>query len=321
LYKKGPNLELPWQASLDEDAKFKRILQICGGIFVVLAIAVTAIPVPELTREERETLPPQLARVVLEKKEIPKPPPPPPEPEPEPELEEEPEPEPEPVEEEPEPEPEPEPPPEPVDRVAEAREKAASSGLLQFQDDLADMRDSMDVAKVDNNNLTRGEQQAKQVDRSVITSGARSTSGGINTAALSRDTGGVALSGRETTQVESELAERSGGNRDADPEGGGGNDLASRSDEEIRRVMDRNKAAIFAIYNRALRSNPALQGKVTVELTIAPGGRVTAAKIVFSELNDEALESKLLARIKLISFPPKEASQTVVNYSLDFLPS
>lgn len=84
--------------------------------------------------------------------------------------------------------------------------------------------------------------------------------------------------------------------------------------------MDRNKDAIFAIYNRALRRNPGLQGKVTVKLIIAPSGEITAAEIVSSDLQDEALESRLLARIRLIAFTAGDAVRTVVNYSFDFLP-
>ncbi|GAB1265554.1 hypothetical protein NBRC116493_29130 [Aurantivibrio infirmus] len=320
----APNLQLPWYSSADEDNRFFKLLKIIVGIFIVLTIAIAFIPVPELTREQRETIPPQLAQVILEKKEIPKPPPPPPpveeepEPEPEPEAAPEPEPEPEPV---PEPEPEPEPPkPEPViDRVAEARDRAANSGLMQLQTELNDMRDAIDVSKVDNTNLSRGEANAAKVDRSIITSGARSTSGGVNTAALSRDTGGVALLGRETTVVESNLATRTGlGNEGGE---GGGSQSAGRGEAEIRRVFEQNKGAIFAIYNRALRGDPTLQGRVIIELTIEPSGQISAVRIVSSELNDPDLESKILARIKLISFEPSNASSTVTNYSMTFLPN
>lgn len=309
----GPNLELPWQASVEEDRRFKKVLRISLAVLLVLAIVVPLMKVPELTREERETLPPQLARVVLEKKELPPPPPPPP-----PKQEEK---KPEPVEEKPpEPKkPEEKPKPEPVvDKVAEAKKKAATAGLLQFQDDLAAMRDALDVAAVDTANLSRGAQQARQVDRSVITSQAKGTSGGINTAALSRDTGGVALSGRETTVVESELATRTGNGKEAAV---GERNQSARSDEEIRQIMDRNKGAIFAIYNRALRSNPALQGKVVVRLVIEPNGRVSSAEIVSSELDDEELENKLLARIQLIAFNASEVVRTTLNYSFDFLPN
>ena len=53
-----------------------------------------------------------------------------------------------------------------------------------------------------------------------------------------------------------------------------GSGKASRSIEEIKLVFERNKGAIYAIYNRALREEPSLQGKVVLELKIAPSGEV-----------------------------------------------
>ena len=53
--------------------------------------------------------------------------------------------------------------------------------------------------------------------------------------------------------------------------GGGGK--ASRSIEDVRLVFERNKGSIYAIYNRALREEPGLQGKVVLKLTIAPDGQ------------------------------------------------
>ncbi|GAB1258599.1 TonB family protein [Aurantivibrio plasticivorans] len=314
LILQAPNLQLPWYSSIDEDNRFKKYLKVAVGIFLVVAIAIPFIPVPELTREERETLPPALARVVLEKKEIPKPPPPPPPPKPK--EEEKPKPveeKPKPVEKKPEPK---KPEPQPA-KIVEAKEKAAKSGLLQFKDDLADMRESLDMAKVNTGKLTRGKADAAKVDRSVITSGAKSTSGGVNTAALSRDTGGVALSGRETTVVDSELASRTGKGNEGSASSGGG---TVRSDEEIRQIMDRNKDAIFAIYHRALRRNPGLQGEVVVKITIEATGQISAVSIISSQLNDPSLESRILSRIRLISFEATNKAKTIVNYTFNFLP-
>ncbi len=53
-----------------------------------------------------------------------------------------------------------------------------------------------------------------------------------------------------------------------------GSGKASRSIEEIKLVFERNKGAIYAIYNRALREDPSLQGKVVLELKISPSGEV-----------------------------------------------
>ena len=57
-------------------------------------------------------------------------------------------------------------------------------------------------------------------------------------------------------------------------------------------MFTKNKGAIDAMYARALRDNPALQGKVVIELTIAPSGDITAARIVSSELNDPEFETQ-----------------------------
>ncbi|HUH37380.1 MAG TPA: AgmX/PglI C-terminal domain-containing protein [Spongiibacteraceae bacterium] len=309
---------LPWTAGSDEDRRFRRYVRNAIIAFAVMAVLVPLIPVPELEREELEKLPPQLARIVLEEKTLPVPKkvePPKPEP-----LKPEPKPE---VAKKPEPKPKPEPvvKPEPkvipkVDKVAEARQKAAKSGLLQFQDELAAMRDDTALDKVANASLTRANAQAAQLDRAVITANNRKTSGGINTAKLSRDTGGVALSGRETTTVDApagtHIASKRSGTDDAQRSG--------RSDEAIRKVMDSNKGAVFSIYNRALRVDPALAGKFTVQLVIEPSGQVSAIKIIASELGSADLEQKLLARIRMIAFGAADVVRTTLNYSFEFLP-
>ncbi len=101
----------------------------------------------------------------------------------------------------------------------------------------------------------------------------------------------------------------------------GGSGKASRSIEEIKLVFERNKGAIYAIYNRALREEPSLQGKVVLELKIAPAGQVTDLRIVSSELKSTDLERKLLARIKQFDFGAKDVDAITVTWPVDFLPS
>ncbi len=60
------------------------------------------------------------------------------------------------------------------------------------------------------------------------------------------------------------------------------------------------------MYQRALRDNPNLQGKVVLELTIAADGSVQRCEIVSSELNDPELERKLVARVKSFRFEAKD---------------
>ena len=91
--------------------------------------------------------------------------------------------------------------------------------------------------------------------------------------------------------------------------------------EELRLVFDKNKRAIYMLYNRALRKDPSLQGKVVLELTIAPSGRVTHCRVVSSEINSSELVRKLVARVKLFNFGAKNVGVMRVNYPIDFFPS
>jgi outer membrane biosynthesis protein TonB len=300
---------LPWDTGREDRQRLRRWLTVCLLVVGVGGIAVPWLDVPEPTREEQDALPPRLARIVMERPQPVIPPPPKPEPKEE-------------VETEPIPEPKPEVAkgvkPEPQPAVADAREKAASSGLLQFRDAFADMREAVDVAQLqDTAAIQRGSGTAATIDRSVLTSKHATRSAGVNVAGLSRETGGVALSGRETTRVDApEGAEGQGGVREqraVDPR--------SRSIEEIRRIFDSNKGAIFAIYNRALRSDPTLQGKVVLELVIAPSGQVTDVRVVASELADAELVAKIVNRIRLFDFGKRDVGVTTISYPVHFLPS
>ena len=89
----------------------------------------------------------------------------------------------------------------------------------------------------------------------------------------------------------------------------------------MRLVFERNKGSIYAIYNRALRDEPGLQGKVVLKLVIAPSGAVVDLRVVSSELKMPDVESKLLARIRTFDFGAKDVNEMSITYPLDFLPS
>ena len=316
--------ELPWTTSVEQEERFRRQLLICLGASLVVALLLSFLPVPERDPSELEEIPERYARLLIEQ-EAPPPPPPPPvvQEEPEPELPAEPEPEQvveELVEPEPIPEPEPEPEPEPVDVVAEARARASVAGLLPFAEELASLRDAELSETLESNDLAGAVAEAAPVnDRSLITSNVGASSGGINTAALSRNTGGSGIGTRTTTVVESPV-------EGLGPAGGavtrtGPSDLASRSREEIERVFDRNKGAIYALYNRALRANPTLQGKVVLRLTIMPDGTVSSCEIESSELGDPELEERLVQRILLFQFEPKDVETVTTTKPIDFFPA
>lgn len=299
--------DLAWSVSDDDDQRYRQLRKRTLQVFLVLAILLTLLPTPKIAREQVEELPPQLAKLLLERQA---PPPPPVTKTPEPEIKKPEAKKPEVKKKE-----------TPKKQTVEAaRAKAERSGLLAFRDELSDLR-SAPTSKLDKATLAKGPVPAAGKagpgpERSLITSSARSGSGGINTARLSRDTGGGGLGARSTGQVASPVG---GGGDGRLTRGGSGK--ASRSLEEIKLVFDRNKGAIYTIYNRALRQDPSLQGKVVVKLTISSAGQVLDCRVVSSELRNPELERKLLARIKQFDFGAKAVDTMVVTYPIDFLPS
>ena len=311
--------ELPWSTGAEQDTKFRKTVRAAIGAMLALALVIALLPVPQRDQTQVPEVPKRLAKLVLERKA---PPPPPP-----PVVEKAPEQKPEPVEqkqvkeEPPKPKPKPEPQPEKqVDKTEQARERAKVAGLLPFAQQLAALRDDKTIERLDKTQFSgKVEGAAPLAERSLITSRVGTSSGGINTAALSRNTGGGGIGDRATTKVDSPVQslEVAGGAAQRSGE----SNKAARSREEIERVFDVNKGSIYALYNRALRQNPALQGKVVLKLTIEPDGRVSSCEIVSSELGDKELEQKLVQRVLLFQFEPKDVETITTTKPIDFLPS
>jgi protein TonB len=294
--------ELPWSPTEEIEARFRKVMWIVFGVFAVCAIAIPLLPLPDKALTKAPDIPDRIVRLVIEKK-VPPPPPPP-------KIEEK---KPEPLKVEPKPQPPP--------KVEDAREKAQKSGLLKLQDQLADLRDNSVLDKAaQTKNLTGKVNENTASERSLITSKVGASSGGINTASLSRGYGSGAgsLTGHNTTQVTSAVLARQA--EDGVRRGAGSN-KATRSEEEIALVFDRNKGAIYSIYTRALRDKPDLRGKLVLELTISPDGAITRCDVVSSELGDAELERKLVARIKQFRFEAKDVGAITVTKPIDFFPA
>ena len=297
--------QLPWEMSREQDDRFKKLVKQFLIAVVAFGVVMPFMPLPEADPNVVEEVPQRFARLLIDK---PKPPPPPvvkPKPQ---EVVKQPEkvvqkPKPEPVVEQ---------------RQVKARENAAKAGLLPFAEQLADLRDSSSISNVvGDQRLNKAAGAAAKVERSVIAAKAGKGSGGINTAALSRDTGGGDLQGRDTTRVASPVA-GIGADGPSVVKGGG---APSRSREEIELVFEKNKGAIFALYNRALRQDPGLQGKLVLKLTIAANGTVTECEVVSSELGDADLERKLVQRVKMFRFQDKDVATVTTTKPIDFFPA
>jgi TonB family protein len=290
--------DLPWSPLEEMERRFRVILRNLAIAFLIVAVIIAILPHRHVVTNT-DSLPERVVQLVMEP---PPPPPPPPPPKPEKPLEKAP------IAKVPTP-------PVPVD----PRIKASKSGLLANLDDLAALRDQVDLDKFAKNQpKTTDPGDVSMVTRSVITSKAGGTSGGISSPTSSGlASGSGSLRGIYTTQVKDPNL---GANGQAATRAGGSG-KASRSADEIALVFTKNKGAIDAMYARALRDNPALQGKVVIELSIAPSGDITAARVVSSELNDKEFEAKLIARIKLFRFEAKDVAALTATKPIDFFPA
>ena len=71
-----------------------------------------------------------------------------------------------------------------------------------------------------------------------------------------------------------------------------------RDPDDISAVVSKHNSSIQACYQRELRMNPDLKGKVVVRFTISPAGKVIHAEIVSSTLNSERVERCIISRIR-----------------------
>ena len=196
--------ELPWETDQEANDRFRKILRVLLIILAVFGILFPLLPSPKHTIAEE--VPERLARVMMQ---TPKPPPPPPPPKP---KEEKPKIEPKVAIVKP-----------PVDEHQRAKDKAQKQ-LNQVKDELADLRDVMDLTPLETKNLSGAVGADSHAERSLITSKVGSGSGGITSANASRGfgTGAGSLTGHNTTAVSSGIAKSGLNARGPAASGGGG---------------------------------------------------------------------------------------------------
>ncbi len=310
------NLVLPWSTVAKESQRFGIVLFLLFVFALPLALIIPNINLPDKERSQLEALPPQLAKVILEKKKIiPKPKEEKKEPKKEePEKKEKKEEKPKEEKKKPKPKPKPEIKKVPKQTVKEARKVAETSGLLALQDDLADMRESLNTQSLTSTpNMVANTMAAKA--NAVDGGRAMAGSGGVNTNDMAIPAETVALSGREATVLKESDAEKLASQAKKQSKG------KVRSSGNIRRVFDQNKSSLFTLYNRELRKNPSLEGKVVLRIVIEPNGSVSSCEIVSSDLDSPKLERKIIARVSLFNFGAMAVKAKTVTYPIDFFQS
>lgn len=316
-YKK---LALDWHPEDVDDRSFYLITIIVLFLSCAFAISISLIEVPPQERRERAVVPDRIAKFISQKEKLPAPQPlvrPKPAPklvpkvEPKPVIERK---RPSEVEKKPL-----------TETQKKARESAEQSGLLALSNELVDLMDTSEVSSMVAGNLSKdpaGTQVISGHDSRVITAGVAQGGGGVDSGRYGSGISATELAARDVARVESELF---AGDANAAKKAGAGKVQArspnGRSEEDVTIVFDRNKGSLYSLYERERRKTPGLQGKIVLQITIAPDGRVTQVRIISSELNSPALEARLISRIKQFKFEPGTQDTVTVTYPIEFLPT
>lgn len=320
-----------WAEIERDDSRFHRTLLLVAFPFILLGILIPLWELAGLQEGGGEVLSERYAELLIQsagEKEKPEPEPvvepAVEEPEAEPEAEAEPEPVPETPEQTAKPEPEPQP-VKPVDARQQAREKVQKNFASAFNS-LDSLREQAPLITASGRQLAQASSASEATEvasSNILTSNLTRGSGGVSGVPSRSTSTSTGLKGRQTTRVDTVIEASGGGfGSDTDKSGFGGDSrLQGRSLEEIQIVMDRNKSGLYSLYNRALRRDATLQGKVVLQITIAPSGQVTLCEIVSSELRNPALEERIVRRVKLIDFGSKNVAEMTIKYPIHFIPS
>ena len=215
-----------------------------------------------------------------------------------------------------------------------------NTGILAFKDKIASLAQDKAAPRLGSDARYGAAVDVGQSSSgSVLTTNTPGASGGINTAGLSRSVGGGGgkggggggggggygtggaggggMPGVAVARATSSIDGIGGGDRPKAHSGPGN----SRTDEEIQIVFDRYKASFYRLYNRELRKNPSLQGKMVLRLTIEPDGSVSMCKLQSTDMDAPDLADQVVERVKTINFGAKDVQAVTIVYPIDFLPA
>jgi hypothetical protein len=297
---------MPWSRGGEDDERFHKSFAASILFSVLLGLVLPQIDLPLPEPWEVIEVPERLVRLIREER----PPPPPPVPQQVTPKE-----------------------PEPKELLAEAetpttapqetpKPAAESKGILAFREKFSGLADSPEAARLGARARIShsGDAPSGLPQRSMVTTQAAGSSGGIKLAALSRDLGGGGrgrIEGVEVGRATSSIGAVSGSDR---PRSGGPS--LSRTDEEIQIVFDRHKAALYRLYNRELRRDPTLKGQMVLRITIEPDGSVSLCELQSTDMAAPQLSAQVVGRVRTFDFGAKSDIPAItIVYPIDFLPA
>lgn len=94
-----------------------------------------------------------------------------------------------------------------------------------------------------------------------------------------------------------------------------GGEAGTRSPESILRVIRSAVGGFQYTYQKYLKQNDALGGKVSLKFTIAPSGDIIAINVVSSNTGDAALDAEIMDKARRMKFDAIERGNVTVTYA------
>lgn len=93
---------------------------------------------------------------------------------------------------------------------------------------------------------------------------------------------------------------------------------ARRDNSAINAIVGTHKTSIRMSYEKYLKRDPALAGKITIRFTIAASGSVTKTEVVENTTGNGDLEEEIIRKIRMWQFEPVSDGDVSVTYPFVF---
>lgn len=119
----------------------------------------------------------------------------------------------------------------------------------------------------------------------------------------------VSSSGKEGKGGEKKISARVGGNL------GGKSGIGQIDKGSVSKVFRRRRGAIRHCYERALKSNSSVKGKVSIRFTIGTVGRVTSAKVTTNSTGNGSIGDCIIGKVRSWKFPPATGGSVTFTHT------
>jgi TonB family protein len=96
---------------------------------------------------------------------------------------------------------------------------------------------------------------------------------------------------------------------------------AKRDNDAVSAIVTSHKASIRMSYEKYLKRDPTLAGKITIRFTIAAGGTIASVTVVDNSTGNTDLEDEIVRKIRMWQFEPIPDGDVTVTYPFVFAPA